>query len=202
MELSATLTETELRQLAAGLVPLRIDLSTDDDSPRWLDVVELVDTELVPDEGFVVAAKAQVSWPERRLLDSFTVPKVAMLVEPTLEATHEGVGLIIKVRCRDIDLRWVPDFVDQRIVGAINERLRKAGVEFRWNLSETLSVEFPQTGSQTNIESIGLDISEASLEVDGHRVTIEGPMEVRVVQAPPRDLAASEQPALPEAGIA
>lgn len=199
MELSATLTETELRELVALLIPLRIDISGDDDKQRWLDIDELLDAELVPDDGFVVTARASLRWPERNVFDELEIERVEVVIEPRLEPTPEGVGVAVIIRCRDVDLRWVPAFVDRKIVDAVNQRLRRAGVEFHWNLSSALRFEHTSEGAPSNITSVALDVGRATLRVEGQRVHLRGPMDIRVVQQPPHVLEQSPQPALPVA---
>lgn len=202
MRLSATVTEAELRALASSLVPLRINLEPGDDpeaSARWLYIDELIDTSLEPDEGLVVGAKAAIRWPERALFDEFRVERIELLVAPRLVPTAKGVGLAITVRCLDLDVRWIPDFIDEAIVRRINARLAEAGVEFRWDFSTTLSVSFSDTSARSNVESIGFDVSTAQLEIDSGMVCISGPMQIRITRREPRELEREPAIALPAA---
>lgn len=203
MKLSATLTTAELRQLADLLIPLRVDLGGDeqpgdpDYEPRWLDVVELLDSTMHAEQGFSLAARAAIRWPERPLVSEFRVERVEIMLTPRIEPSAEqGMDLVVALRCRELDVNWVPDFVSAAIVGRINKRLEQAGAEFRWAFTDSLSFSFTETAAHSNIERICLDVSTAQLEIRGGSVHIEGPMTIDIRRREPASIPAL--PAKPE----
>lgn len=201
MKLSATLSKDELRSLAHSLIPLRLDLSEGPDKPtRWLDIEEILDSEMLVDEGFSLTTRVSIRWPERNLMSEFGVERLEVLVQPKLVSNPEGVGLVVTLRCRDLDIRWVPDFIDQAIVKRINQTLAETEAVFDWNFSEALSATFTETGERSNIASIGLDVSSAKLEIDNKSVYITGPMQFLIDRRAPEAIERESLVALPEQG--
>ncbi len=179
----------ELQSLAHSLLPLRIDLRGDDDNPRWLDIEAPLDARMIPDLGFSLAVRATVHWPKRALFDEFRVERVEVRLEPRLETSEEGIALVIALEVGAIDVAWVPNFVDEAIVNAINKRLEEAGVELRWEFSGSLSVAFDEPGEHNNIERVTLDLQTAKLDIHADGVQLEAPLTIEVQHTPPEDLA-------------
>ncbi len=200
MHLQATLTAGELRQTLQSMLPLRIALDDEDGhdpTRRWLDIHELLDDRLVAEEGYVVSTRASITWPERAVFDAFDVRRVDVLVRPQLVATPSGKGLSVRLQCREIDIAWFPEFIDRAIAERINAKLREAGVEFRWDFSETLTFSFTETSARSNIAELTFDLSTAQLEVAEDALRLGGPMEVRLDRRPPRELEREPLAALP-----
>jgi hypothetical protein len=190
MRLSATLSTTELRSLAHAMLPLRIDLRQDDeDDPRWLDVDEPLDAKMIPNVGFSLATRAAVRWPERALFDEFRVERVELRIEPRLEPEDDGVALVVALHVGALDVAWVPNFVGEAVVKAINARLEQAGAELRWNFSGSLSVAFDEPGEHSNIERVCLDLRTAKLDITTDSIHLAAPMTIDVQHTPPEELA-------------
>jgi hypothetical protein len=190
MQLTATLTTEELRSLAQSLIPLRADLRADpNDDPRWLDVDELFEAQMIPNQGLSLAARAAIRWPARALLDEFRVQRVDVLLEPRLEPSEQGVALAVAVRFGALDVAWVPEFVEAAVVGAINTRLEKAGAELRWNLSGTLTFGFDEPGEQSNIERVCFGLPNATLEITREGLHLAGEMTIGVRRIAPESAA-------------
>lgn len=190
MRLSATLSTAELRTLAHSLLPLRIDLREDPgDEPRWLDIDEPLDAKMIPNVGFSMTTSAVVRWPERALFDEFRVERVEVRIEPRLEQEGDGVALVVELQIGALDIAWVPNFVDNAIIEAINSRLEEAGAELRWNFSGTLSVAFEEPGEHSNIERVSLNLRTAKLDIDADSVHLAAPMTIEVQHTPPEELA-------------
>jgi hypothetical protein len=180
MKLNASLSETELLELARSLIPLRVDLSDPEGPRRSLDLTALIDARLIAGEGLMLAVRAKLTWPDRTLLKQITIERVDVLVEPRLAPTPSGVGLVIELRCRALDLRWVPAFLDHRLVKLVNERLVAAQVRSVWDLSQTLSFTLSDLGARSNIRAVEFDVSQASIDIHGKAVEIDGPMTIHV----------------------
>jgi hypothetical protein len=188
--LSATLTTNELQTLAQSLIPLRADLRGEpDDAPRWLDVDELFEASMVPDQGLRLAARAAIRWPERALFDEFRVERVELMLLPRLEPSEEGVALTLDVRFEALDVKWVPEFVSEAVVTAINNRLERAEVELSWNMSGTLTFGFDEPGEQTNVDRVCFVLPDARLEITAEGLRLDGEMTVGVRRSPPEELA-------------
>lgn len=203
MRLQATLTAKELRQTLHSLLPLRIALDDDAEDQqhgtrRWLDIHELLEDRLVAEEGYMVSTRASITWPERVIFEAFDVRRVDVLLRPQLVSTPSGRGLSVRLQCAEIDIAWFPDFVDRAIVERINERLRKAGIEFRWDFSETLTFSFTETSAKSNIAELTFDLSTADLQISSDELRLGGPMEVRLDRRPPRELEREPMAALPQ----
>lgn len=194
MKLSATLTTDELRALAQSLIPLRADLRGEpDDAQRWLDVDELFEATMVPNQGLRLAARAAIRWPERALFDEFRVERLELMLLPRLEPSDEGVALTVDVRFEELDVNWVPEFVGEAVVTAINNRLERAGVELSWNMSGTLTFGFDEPGEQTNVDRVCFGLPDAKLEITADGLRIEGDMTVGVQRSPPEALALEQR---------
>ena len=200
MLLSATLTTEELGHLLRSMIPLRIDLSQPGSASRWLDVVELLDSS-IEGESLCVAARCRILWPDRTLLDTIEIRQVALVVTPSLVVTDAGVGLGIELRCRALDVRWVPDFVDRRIVDAINERIDEAKLELVWDLSKTLTFDVVEPSARSNLAKFHFDVSTVKLSVDAEGINITGPMTVTVDRLPPHSLEPAAPLSLPAANM-
>lgn len=196
MHLCAVTTAKELERVASSLLPMRVDLSKDPEgATRWLDVDRLLGSELIADKGLLLRATASLRWPDRSILDAITIKRLELLLTPRLVATAEGTGLSISLSVADLDLRWVPSFVDRVLLDRINTGLAEVSERICWDFSETLSVKFNETRSHTNIASIALDVSTAELCVDQHAISITGPMTVHIDRRPPAVLAGGPVPA-------
>jgi hypothetical protein len=190
MKLSAALTLDELRSLAHSLIPLRADLRGElDDPPRWLDVDELIDAQMIPNQGLSLTARAAIRWPERALFDEFRVERIELLLTPRIEPSEEGVELALDVRFGALDVAWVPNFVSEAVVTAINARLAEAGAEFCWNMSGTLGFGFDEPGEQTNIERVSFGLPSATLDITRDGLRLEAEMTIGVRRTAPENLA-------------
>lgn len=190
MKLTATLTTEELRGLAQSLIPLRVDLRAEpDDDPRWLDVDELFEAQMIAAQGLSLAARAIVRWPERALFDEFRTQRVELLLVPCLKPSPEGVALAVHLRFGALDVAWVPDFVEQAVVDAINARLAQSSAELRWNMSGTLTFGFDEPGEQSNIERICFGLPNAALTVTADGVRVEGEMTIGLRRSSPETMA-------------
>ncbi|HVH99450.1 MAG TPA: hypothetical protein VM869_12080 [Enhygromyxa sp.] len=190
MKLTATLTTEELRGLAQSLIPLRVDLRAEpDDDPRWLDVDELFEAQMIADQGLSLAARAIVRWPERALFDEFRTQRVELLLVPRLEPSPEGVALAVHLRFGALDVAWMPDFVEQAVVDAINARLAQSSAELRWNMSGTLTFAFDEPGEQSNIERICFGLPNAAPTVTADGVRVEGEMTIGLRRSSPETMA-------------
>jgi hypothetical protein len=188
--LSATLTVDELRSLAHSLIPLRADLRADpDDAPRWLDVDQLIDAHMIPNQGLSLTARAAIRWPERALFDEFRVERIELLLTPRIEPAEEGVGLALEVRFGALDVAWVPNFVSEMVVNAINARLVDAGAEFSWSMSGSLSFGFEEPGVQSNIEHVCFGLPSATIDITSEGLRVEAEMRVGVHRSAPENLA-------------
>jgi hypothetical protein len=57
--------DLELRSLICALLPLRVDLrSSPTDEPRWLEIDDLVEIEVVPGDGYVATARIRFRRPK------------------------------------------------------------------------------------------------------------------------------------------
>lgn len=188
MKLSATVTTHQLQTLAQSLIPLRADLRLGDDAPRWLDVDELFEAEMVPDQGLSLAARAAIRWPERALFDEFRVERIGLLLGLQLDPSDDGVALVVNIRFEALDVNWVPDFVSEAVLNAINKRLERAGIELKWDLSGTLTFGFEEPG-KTNVDRICFGFPAAQLEITADGLHLEGELTVDVQRSSPEELA-------------
>lgn len=180
MKLSARIDEAELRSIAHALVPLRLDLrENQDERARWIEINEIREARFV-DGFFTLTVPVEVRWPERDMLTSFRVEHFELTLRPRMQAAATGAAFIVELRCSGIDLRWIPDFVDEFVARKIDERLRKAGVDFRWELTETLSFSLEETSDRSNIRAIGFNVPTATLGTDDGALELEGPMRITV----------------------
>jgi hypothetical protein len=190
MKLTASVSTQELQTLVQSLIPLRADLRADsDDTPRWLDIDELLEATMVPNQGLRLAASAAIRWPERALFDEFRAERVELLLLPRLTPSDDGVALALDLRFEALDVRWVPDFVGEVVVNAINKRLERADIEIEWDLSGTLTFGFDEPGEQTNIDRICFGFPEATLEITDDGLRLVGDLNISIRRIPPEDLA-------------
>lgn len=193
MQLQATIEETELRSLLYGMIPLRVDLSQRGDNEtapagglRFIDVTKIHRFELIPGRGMLLSARVELHWPARRLLRRVRIERIGLMLLPRIETAPGGeTAIAADLRCTSFELRWVPRFITRWICRWLNRRLQQRTTVVRWDLSETLHMDFPQVSTRTNLESVGVD-AQIRLIIGAEGLRVESPVQLTVEREEPK----------------
>jgi len=158
-----TISRSELMELLKSAFPLHVAISADGEA--WIEINELAGIKYEPGLGVVLRCSARVNYPLPVLPDSFTLTEVAVTILPLIIEREGRTYMQFKVDVSDIDLKFLPGFVDDVVSDKINSAIKDRADKIAWNASKTLNrhVRFPKRLSLLR----GLDLGpvRATLEV-------------------------------------
>jgi hypothetical protein len=141
VKLCAIVTRDDLVEVISDFTPLRIAIgarggrSISFGRPRTLD--------LVPSSGIRLSGDAKLVWDVAGLPIPVTLRAWQVLLVPTI-FERDGMNIVaLDPVLEELDFKSVPGFVDERIVGAINEGLASQQQKLAWAFGKTLSVRLP-----------------------------------------------------------
>lgn len=174
MELTLTLHRDELTQALRDFLPMRLTLGKREatDDPAWVQVDALDSVSFLPGHGIALTCAAHLHYPLPVLPDNFTVQHVSLrmipqimgyslpdesplaivegrLVDDEPSVIVEGQGdavLAFTLAVDELEIKYLPEFVDQLVADKINAALRDHATTIAWDYSRLLRrvVNLPQ----------------------------------------------------------
>jgi hypothetical protein len=133
--IEAILTNHDCAEFIASITPLTIEL---DGPGRVLVVDPPTHVELVPTKGLRLAAAGHVSWSLGSLKLPVHVRVGSLLLTPTVETIYGRDALCFRVRVEHLDVKALPDFIDETLIHRINDTLARHDDMLVWRFAEAL----------------------------------------------------------------
>lgn len=158
-----TIARGELNEALTALFPARIKLSSSDEA--WLEIDALTSIKYEPGRGVMLRAAAQLNYPLPMLPDRFTIDELTVLVTPMIVEGADGLVMAFKLDIADVDVKYLPDFVDAAIGARINKLLHDKLAKIAWDFPATLDrvVNLPKRVSL--LRQIALGPTRAAVEI-------------------------------------
>lgn len=158
-----TISRSELKELLKSAFPIHVAISADGEA--WVEVTELDGIKYEPGHGIVLRCAARVNYPIPVLPDTFTLSEVAITVMPVIVEREGKTFMQFNVDVSELDLKFIPGFVDDVISDKINDAIRDKAHKIAWNVSKTLDrlIRFPERLSL--LRGIELGPVRATMEV-------------------------------------
>lgn len=176
MDITATLQPDEFRDFLGDLFPCELRLDPDDDRKRlYLEAPR--DLLFEPDERVVrVSTGGRVCWPVPVVGDGFGLKRVDVDLIPRVVRRAELPHLEIRFALRELDVRYVPAFVDEALLRRVNHALRKLDVRADWAFCDTLTnrVELPEYPFPPT--ALAMFVTSGSVQIHRDRIELSVPM--------------------------
>ena len=201
MDFAITLHRDELIRAIRDFLPMRLLLGSleGDDDLAWVEIDAIETATFVPRSGLRATCAARIHYP-LAIVPDFTVQHVSLAMTPAVVAGPDGPLLAFKLDVDELDIKYLPEFVDRSVARRINEALIEHATSIAWNFSKTLTgiVHLPQRLEMVRTLELGapegrVEVTETGivirLSVD---VSFHHAGEVLVVNPPPPDEPTSE----------
>jgi hypothetical protein len=165
MQIEATLSRDDISDILRQFVPLEIDLSKGGSGARLLAVDELIELTVVPDAGVRILCAAHIRWPVLGIRVPVDVPRLRILIIPSIRRGEGQEWLVFRLRIEDADIAWVPSPLDQGIAERLNRELAEHNVELAWNFHRALSHVFGLPAALTTAGTVRLEVAGGRLEI-------------------------------------
>jgi len=148
MDLTITLHRGELIQAFRDFIPMRLLLGSLDkpDDLAWIQIDAIDTVTFVPRRGLCMTCAALIHYPIPLVPDDFTVEHVSLAIVPTVVEGPDGPLLAFVLDVDDLDIKYLPQFVERSVGKRINEALSKYATTIAWNFSKTFGsiVDLPK----------------------------------------------------------
>lgn len=182
MLLTAVVTKAELVTLIDSLTPMRIDI--DERRGRFV-TLGRPQVELVPGRGMRLRGDARVTWDVAGVAIPVTLQAWQVLLVPRVVSRGRSRVLAFEPVVEELDLKRVPAFLDDAIVGAIREGLSENGHRIAWDFTRTLSKRLPLPTRISPAKTFEILAVDGDVEVTPTELRLSVRFEARVeVRAP------------------
>lgn len=167
MDMTITLHRDELLRAIRDFLPMRLkigNLETNDDPP-WIHIDEVEEAEFLPGRGVRVSCAARIHFPLPLLPDDFTVQHAVLEMVPAIVEGPEGPVLAFRLDVPDIDVKYVPEFVDRAVLKRVNAALIEHASSIAWKFGKTLSRVISLPIRLQIVRAVALSAPSGSVEV-------------------------------------
>jgi hypothetical protein len=200
----------DLGRLVAQAFPLSIHLG-DAESDNSLELSDLGEVRLVPDEGLRVQCKARVRWPVLGIELPVALNALTLMLVPSIGKGPHGDTLVFRISIEHADFTAVPEMIDKRITATINSKLAANDAELSWDLSRALTLSARLPALLEDLEAFALRPHWAKVRVTDQAVVYAvsfntalvrrgGQLPAEVTLATGRAALSAEAPSEPPAG--
>ncbi len=132
MWIEAILTPRDCTDFVGSITPLKVGLGGE----RMLVVEPPGHAELVPDKGLRLETAGSVLWTVAGVKVPVKIRIASLLLTPSIESRDGRDALVFRARVEKLDMKVLPDFVDDTVLHRINDALAKADEVLVWRFSK------------------------------------------------------------------
>ena len=147
MDLTLNLHRDELTRMLQDFLPMRLMLGKlePQEDVTWIEIDTFDTVTFLPGYGVAATCAARIHYPLPLLPDDFTVQHVLIEMVPKIEESPEGTVLAFRLVIGELDIDYLPAFVDRVIADKINSLLHTNATTIAWNFTKSLTrtIEFP-----------------------------------------------------------
>ncbi len=124
---------------------------------------------------------ARVNYPIPVLPDRYLLEELTVLVTPMIVDGEHGPVMAFKLDITDVDIKYMPEFVDAAVATRINKTLSENIAKIAWNFQGTLDrvLNLPQRVSQLRQIALGPTRARVEIAEDGLVVRFAVPLSFR-----------------------
>ena len=171
MDFAITLHRDELIRALRDFLPMRLLLGTLEgaDDLAWVQIDAIETATFVPRRGLRMTCAALFHYPLPIVPDDFTVKHVSLEMIPAVVAGPDGPVLAFQLDVDELDIKYMPEFVDRSVAKRINAALIKYATTIAWNFSKTLTgiVNLPQRLEMVRTLELGAPEGRVEVTEDG-----------------------------------
>lgn len=177
MLLTAVVSKAELVTLVASLTPTRINI--DERRGRFV-TLGRPELDLVPGRGLRLRGEARVSWDVAGVAIPVTLQAWQVLLVPRIVSRGRSRVLSFEPVIEELDLKLVPAFLDDAIVGAIREGVSHNRDKIAWDFARTLSKRLPLPAKISPAKTFEILAVDGEVEVSSTELRLAVRFETRV----------------------
>lgn len=155
MWIEAIVTEEDLRQVLATLLPVKIHLDTDPGTDRWLQLQVPESIALVEGKGVCLSCPAELRWSIVGIDVPVKIHQLTVFLTPKIVEKNRGEVLAFGIELEEADVAGIPGLVDTAIMKAVNGAL--AAKDLEWDFRETLLRKFEMPEMLDPIATLDLE---------------------------------------------
>ncbi len=175
MDATITFPQSEIEAVVRGMVPMRIDLSSEDEGTRTIDIDAVHTFTLVPDRGARATGNVRVEWPVLGIGVPLSIEDLCIDVLITLQGNGDDTRLSFQFEIQTADIRNLPGFIEKPIIAKVNDALSGEATILAWSTGKTLSTNValpkmlqPQRHFQTRVTQANLAITTEGLTLSAN----------------------------------
>ncbi len=170
MQITARLEESTVQQLLGELLPLTVAIDHDGEG-RWIRIDPARRIDFAAGEGLRVEVGGQLHWRVAGVAVTLTILSAQLLLRPMLvDDVNEGGRLLFVPSLEKMDLKNVPDFLDNGITGIVNKQLEGQGELLAWHYGKALNRRFPLAKDLVEIDSFQLTPTATTVTVNADAI--------------------------------
>jgi hypothetical protein len=141
MDLTITLQHDELIDAVRRFLPMRLLLGVleGNGDPAWVQVDKVHAATFLPRRGLAVRFAACVHYPLPIMPDDFEILDASLEMVPSIVDGPDGPRLEFALEIADLDLKFLPDWIDRAIAKKLNTALRTHASVIAWDFTKSLS---------------------------------------------------------------
>jgi hypothetical protein len=170
MWIEAIITEEDLRQVLATLLPVKIHLDTDPGTDRWIELGKPETVELVESRGMRMSCPAELRWSIVGIDVPVKINQLIVYLTPKVVEKNRGEVLTFGIQLEEADVAGLPGLVDGAIVKAVNAALDEKSLE--WDFRETLLRKFEMPGMLEPIATLDLESKWGKVRLSGEAIVL------------------------------
>jgi hypothetical protein len=182
MWVEAILSTDDVTAVITDLCPLTIHLGQDPADEQYIRLSNPKDVSIVEDRGLRFTCNAEIRWPVLGIDVPIGVESITMTLSPAVAPDLGEHVLAFRPELENIDLSWIPEMFDQRILDKINHELEKKHVELSWHFAETLSHRFGLPSFLLPIAALDVEVAWGKVRVTSEAMVMAVSFHTRVVR--------------------
>lgn len=203
MKLQLKIPYHELQYVLRHLMPMKVDLGSDEEGARWVRLSNPRELEFLQDDRLSLSLTAEICWPVPVLPDVYHIKKVDALLKPDIERSPEGACFVTTLKLESLDVSLLPEFLDTLIVKQINKALDQSSARLAWHYSQELGLTIALPEWMEDASRLDIQAREGDVRVLPTHLELELDLRFLVdARLSPAQLAQEEASALGEASLA
>ncbi len=186
MEIAITLHRDELARAVRDFLPMRLQIGNfaETDDPAWVQIDAIEEVEFMPGRGVRVRCAARVHFPLPILPDDFTVQHTVFEIVPAILAGPDGPVLAFQLDVQDLELKYLPEFVDRAVLKRLNAALVEHAGAIAWNFGKRLGRIIALPVRVQLVRTLALSAPSGAIEVTTDRILVRLSLEVAFQHEP------------------
>ncbi len=182
MWLQATFGKSDFEHIAERFLPMKLAIDTTN-----LFIARPTQLTFIPEVGVRIDSHAKAEITVVGIKMPVTVESAAIVIVPYVAKEHDREKLMLKLTLEELDLKYLPKFVDDTVADHIRESLLRP--VFVWDFLETLDFDIPLPESVAPVKNLKLAAKWGAVKVSEDAITVACSFDASTVRLGKRDAA-------------